>query len=144
MSRRWGMPAVVMAMGVSSAIAAQTVCDCGSRELVPVVMPPASSVRYTGGLGSGVSTRASSPIAAAPITSAAYLAPAPIATPYSSSSPYVSSVPYVSSPATTAYQPLVPIVSTPPSYYVGRGVIGQPKMYVPGQPIRNFLRYLTP
>jgi hypothetical protein len=134
MSRRWGMPAVVMAMGVSSAIAAQTVCDCGSRELVPVVMPPASSVRYTGGLGSSVSARASSRIVAAPITSAAYLAPAP----------YASSIPYVSSPATTAYQPLVPIVSAPPSYYVGRGVIGQPKMYVPGQPIRNFLRYLTP
>jgi hypothetical protein len=132
------MPTVLMAMGVSSAIAAQTACECGSGGLQPVVLPPSGNVRYTGGLGSSVPVPSSSRIAAAPVTSAAYLAPAPYST------PYATSVPYVSSSATTVYQPLVPIVSAPPSYYVGRGVIGQPKMYVPGQPIRNFFRYLSP
>ena len=28
--------------------------------------------------------------------------------------------------------------------YVGRGLIGQPKAYVDGQPLRNFFRFLTP
>ncbi|MFV1965651.1 MAG: hypothetical protein ACC628_09535 [Pirellulaceae bacterium] len=47
-------------------------------------------------------------------------------------------------PANTTYRPLWPVLSMPSSYYVGRGVLGQPKVYVPGQPIRNVLRYLTP
>jgi hypothetical protein len=132
------MPTVLMVMGVSSAIAAQSACECGSSGLKPVVLPPPGSVRYTGGLGSGVPASSSSRMAAAPVTSASYVAPAPYST------PYATSVPYVPSSATTVYQPLVPIVSQPASYYVGRGVIGQPKMYVPGQPIRNFLRYLSP
>ena len=42
------------------------------------------------------------------------------------------------------YRPLVPLVSMPRSYQVGRGILGQVKVYVPGQPIRNALRYLTP
>ena len=42
------------------------------------------------------------------------------------------------------YRPLVPLVAMPRSYQVGRGILGQPKVYVPGQPIRNALRYLTP
>lgn len=40
--------------------------------------------------------------------------------------------------------PILPVTSMPSNYYVGRGIIGQPKVYVPGQPIRNALRYLTP
>lgn len=28
--------------------------------------------------------------------------------------------------------------------YVGKGLIGQPKLYVAGQPLRNALRFLTP
>ncbi len=138
MSRRWSMPTVLMAMGVSSAIAAQTACECGSGGLQPVVLPAAGNVRYTGGFAPNVPAASSSRIAAAPVTSASYVAPAPYST------PFATSVPYVPSSATTVYQPLVPIVSQPASYYVGRGVIGQPKMYVPGQPIRNFLRYLSP
>ncbi|MFW6169398.1 MAG: hypothetical protein ACODAD_02830 [Planctomycetota bacterium] len=31
----------------------------------------------------------------------------------------------------------------PEGYVVGRGLIGQPKLYKPGQPLRNFLRFLT-
>lgn len=44
----------------------------------------------------------------------------------------------------TGYQPILPIFSMPNSYYVGRGILGQPTVYVPGQTIRNFFRYLGP
>ena len=42
------------------------------------------------------------------------------------------------------YRPIVALRPMPTGYYVGRGIIGQPKLYVPGQPIRNFVRWLTP
>jgi len=32
----------------------------------------------------------------------------------------------------------------PENYVVGQGIIGQPKVYVPNQPVRNFLRWVTP
>lgn len=47
-------------------------------------------------------------------------------------------------PATFVYRPLLPVVPVPANYYLGRGVLGQPTVYVPGQPVRNFLRYLAP
>lgn len=43
-----------------------------------------------------------------------------------------------------AYRPLVPVVSQPPTVHLGRGIIGQPTVYIPGQPVRNFLRYFSP
>jgi hypothetical protein len=45
---------------------------------------------------------------------------------------------------TVTYKPVVPLIAVPQQYYFGRGIVGQPKIYVPGQPIRNFLRYLSP
>ena len=80
---------------------------------------------------------------------------------------------YVPSPPTYRYEgqpvvfsrpivyqrPVSPVVPPPPQYYVppvlpiggapagatiGRGVLGQPTVYVPGQPVRNVLRYLSP
>jgi len=42
------------------------------------------------------------------------------------------------------YRPVVPIESVPARFEVGRGIYGQPKLYVPNQPVRNFFRYLTP
>lgn len=42
------------------------------------------------------------------------------------------------------WRPLVPIRSMPDNYVVGQGIIGQPKVYVPSQPVRNFIRYITP
>jgi hypothetical protein len=47
-------------------------------------------------------------------------------------------------PATFVYRPLLPVVPVPVDYYLGRGILGQPTVYVPGQPVRNFLRYLAP
>ena len=42
------------------------------------------------------------------------------------------------------YRPIVSLGSVPEGYQVGQGMLGQPKVYVPGQPLRNFVRYLTP
>ena len=49
-------------------------------------------------------------------------------------------------PAATA-APAGPLISLGQERFpieVGRGLVGQPKAYVDGQPIRNWLRYLTP
>jgi len=43
-----------------------------------------------------------------------------------------------------AYRPIAPVIPMPGEVSVGRGIIGQPTVYVPGQPVRNFLRYLSP
>ncbi len=59
------------------------------------------------------------------------LPPPPVAPPQSSRAPMVM------------YKPLVPASPVAPPYYLGRGLLGQPKLYVPKQPIRNFLRYLS-
>ncbi len=52
------------------------------------------------------------------------------------------SAPPVAAPA-NAYRPIYPLAPMPQQYYIGRGSLGQPKVYVPGQPIRNFIRYIT-
>ena len=41
------------------------------------------------------------------------------------------------------FRPMIPLASPKPVYYFGQGLLGQPKLYVPGQPIRNVLRYLS-
>ena len=74
-------------------------------------------------------------------TAAASTTPLPVTTYYQ---------PAAVSPATTA--PTATnvaygsphVVAHPRPYYVGRGLIGQPKLYVGGQPLRNVLRFITP
>jgi len=44
----------------------------------------------------------------------------------------------------TVYRPVIALAPAPKTYVVGRGVLGQPKVYVPAQPVRNFLRWLSP
>lgn len=52
-------------------------------------------------------------------------------------------------PLTTA-RPATAVTNAAPTgrpvrpVYVGKGLIGQPKLYVEGQPLRNALRFLTP
>ena len=41
-----------------------------------------------------------------------------------------------------AYRPVVGAITFAPA--VSKGLYGQPALYVPGQPVRNFLRYLSP
>jgi hypothetical protein len=52
--------------------------------------------------------------------------------------------PYGPPQTKTPWRPLVPIRNMPVNYEIGQGLIGQPKLYVPDQPIRNFIRYITP
>lgn len=40
--------------------------------------------------------------------------------------------------------PLIKFQNMPPGSYLGQGIVGQPKAYVDGQPIRNLLRYFFP
>lgn len=78
-------------------------------------------------------------LAAGPALAAAQLA-APAA-PFVA--PPVVQVPAIPAP-TIAYRPLIAVTAMPPAYEVGRGILGQPKLYVPRQPVRNFVRWLTP
>jgi hypothetical protein len=41
-------------------------------------------------------------------------------------------------------QPMVRFQNMPPGSYMGQGIVGQPKAFVDGQPVRNLFRYLTP
>lgn len=47
-------------------------------------------------------------------------------------------------PPSVVYRPAPPVELPPNPYHVGHGIIGQPKLYVTGQHVRNILRYLTP
>ena len=52
-------------------------------------------------------------------------------------------------PATTCTPAVgmrAPVVlgQNPSSHYIGRGIVGQPKVFVSGQPLRNALRFITP
>jgi len=47
-------------------------------------------------------------------------------------------------PGAPKHRPLVSFGQDRNPVQVGQGVVGQPTAYVPGQPIRNFIRYLTP
>ena len=45
---------------------------------------------------------------------------------------------------TAGFQAPVVLGQSPSNHYIGRGIVGQPKLYVSGQPIRNALRFITP
>jgi hypothetical protein len=47
-------------------------------------------------------------------------------------------------PPVVTYRPVLPAPTPPAAYYLGYGILGQPKVYLPGQPVQNFLRWLTP
>ncbi|MEZ6134320.1 MAG: hypothetical protein R3C53_05345 [Pirellulaceae bacterium] len=80
-----------------------------------------------------------------PVYRASYIAP-PV---YRSS--YIAPRTYTAAP-TYAYRPAIPVPSFPvvPAYttyrpaVVGPGIGGFPNVYVPGQPIRNAIRYAVP
>ncbi len=68
----------------------------------------------------------------------ATVAPAPVVTAPAVAAPAVT----VPSPVTVYRPAYVPVYTTPA--YVGRGILGRPTVYVPGQPIRNTLRFISP
>jgi hypothetical protein len=76
-------------------------------------------------LPSGPTWRGDAAGPVAPVS--AYTVPAPVVTPGQS------------------VQALRPVTgpSVPEGYVLGRGLMGQPKLFKPGQPMRNLLRYLS-
>ncbi|GIW98427.1 MAG: hypothetical protein KatS3mg111_1760 [Pirellulaceae bacterium] len=52
--------------------------------------------------------------------------------------------PNLYSPTNAGFRPLITLGQENYNVVLGRGIIGQPTVYVPGQHIRNFLRYLSP
>jgi hypothetical protein len=48
------------------------------------------------------------------------------------------------SPNNSGFRPLIGFGQDNFNVQLGRGIIGQPVAYVPGQPLRNFLRYIFP
>ena len=52
--------------------------------------------------------------------------------------------PYSAPQTAPGARPFVPIARMPNQVYISRGLIGQPVVYVPGQPLRNGLRYILP
>jgi hypothetical protein len=77
------------------------------------------------------------------------VAPAPVVVGYGpvvSTSYYAPTPYYVASPVVTPYYVASPIAVGPVAVapYYGRPVIVRPKIYVPGQPVRNVIRAVTP
>ncbi len=58
--------------------------------------------------------------------------------------PYVAPVTGTYSPNNSGYSPLISLGQEKNNVMIGRGIIGQPTVYVPRQPVRNFLRYIFP
>lgn len=52
--------------------------------------------------------------------------------------------PQMYTPDNSGYRPLFSLGQENYNVQIGRGIIGQPTVYVPGQPVRNFMRYLFP
>jgi hypothetical protein len=52
--------------------------------------------------------------------------------------------PNMYSPNNSGYRPLFSLGQENYNVVLGRGILGQPTAYVPGQYVRNFLRYIFP
>jgi len=89
------------------------------------------------------------PVGPTPVVT--YYAPAPmvnngpvVTTSYYAPTPYYAAAPvpyYVASPVVAPYYAASPVAFAP---IYGRPVIVYPRIYVPGQPVRNVLRAVTP
>ncbi|NLX54602.1 MAG: hypothetical protein GXY58_05775 [Planctomycetaceae bacterium] len=75
--------------------------------------------------------------AGSPWRSCATQAPAPVVQ-YSVPAPVVTPGPRVE-----ALRPVTDDPEVPDGYVVGRSLMGQPKLFKPGQPVRNLIRYLS-
>jgi hypothetical protein len=110
----------------------------------PATVPPVSSPSVgtpPGSSATGVTVPPSAPSVSAPTINVPSVSTVPV--PGScGSEPWRTVAPVA--PSSVGFQPLLPIFSMPPTVYVARGILGQPVIYVPGQPVRNFLRYLGP
>ncbi len=73
-------------------------------------------------------------------------APPPYASPYAYVPPTITPdmAPGMYSPDNSGWRPLLTLGQENYNAQIGRGILGQPTAYVPGQPFRNFLRYIFP
>lgn len=83
------------------------------------------------------------PVVTPPSTSPLVLPPPP-SYPLTSSTTIVrgQTSPVVLAKPVTSYRPITTIPAVPP-YRIGKGIFGQPKLYVPNQPVRNFFRSIS-
>lgn len=142
--------AFVMA-GCLAASPALAQCGCGTPQATYAPVESSYSAYYP----STVTYYApATEVAYAPATSVSYYAPAtPEVTYYAPATPTYSTY-YAPAATYTSYYaaPAVPSYSTyyaPATVYyspyvVGRSVFGAPRVYVPGQPVRNTLKAITP
>lgn len=103
----------------------RTYADSYMSPSVSEVLPPVIDAAEMVPLPAGPTWRGSAVQSVTPVT--AYSAPAPVATPI----PRVEVLRPVAEP------------TVPQGYVLGRGLIGQPKLFKPGQPVLNFFRYLS-
>lgn len=75
-----------------------------------------------------------------PVPAVTVYRPAPVVTTYRPA----PVVPYRPAPVVTTYRPVYPTVVTAPAVVTARPVIVDTDVYVPGQPVRNVLRAITP
>lgn len=105
----------------------------GAFSWVPAPIPEATVTTYP--------AARPAPLSLPPPPAPAITLPAPAI-----ASPALPVTPLVATPAgaVVTYRPVLPVIPMPAQYYLGRGLLGQPKLYVPNQPLRNFVRYLSP
>jgi len=133
------------------AMVAATFAWCNSASAQTVVGGPSPVVSYA-----PVVTRYyTPPVVSPPITTyyaPAVAAPAPVTTYYAPVAPvttYYAPAPVVTyrAPVATYHAPVVtyraPVVYSAPVVAAPYAVV-RPKVYIPGQPIRNFVRAITP
>jgi hypothetical protein len=78
----------------------------------------------------------------------AYYAPAVVAPVAPVAAPVATTTYYAPAPVTTYYAPAAPVVAAPMvvarPVVVGRTIYGTPQLYVPGRPVANTFRAITP
>jgi hypothetical protein len=109
------------------------------HDLMPVAPPQLS--------GSWANVNNSAHVSAPSLWQASYVDCAPMAAPAFPPPPVL--VPPTMMPGAVAtpdagWRPLLNLSRENYNVQLGRGVLGQPTAYVPGQPVRNFIRYLSP
>ena len=117
----------------------------GGIVTTPQTQPNYSASPWTSSAGSTmIAPSTPAPVQSAPMTVQRFSNPAhcpPVGQPVRQPVGFVAptSVPVAQGPV----PPLLPITRPPRSLYVSNGLLGQPVIYAPGQPIRNFFRYFT-
>jgi hypothetical protein len=127
-------PVVVQRLSTTPIVAApaasHTVWYSAPADVAPTLATAPTNIGYTQAVQPAVATM---PVATMPV------ATVPVASVPVTATPIV-----VGTAPSYVYRPVVTPTAVLPSYYMGNGLLGQPKLYVSGQPVRNALRYLSP